>query len=462
MGNGAAVMERPPTVTATAVPILNAVPVLGGAHGSGTATAASRTGLRSVTLSPSSTFVFLVAICQEWEEGRSTVGDEALYHALQRHAGIPRDQISHVKDRQATKANILAQLSSLLRRTRAGDTLEIYFGGHGNRSGVGTYSKELWRYTEMIEQVEREFAGNRAVFLMDTCHAGAMGAALGKYLYVNLKKLRVSYAFVGATQSDSVCGGAWTLTSSLIDAIKGEHGLDRFRDGVIDFADFVSYTADRHAREKRNRISVKLVGQFRPNTVLFNGVDHGGAGRGAGSQERKWPATENNRFSVGDKAFVKYEGGMELQGIQKSHVYIPPNWYPCSIREITHDNTALVDVKDEFGNSWKTTSKVSYLLRGNYFDVAKSSAFGLYGDDFLSTVFRTPANFVRTVTETHASVQQRKRQIERVIPAPIARAAEENPLTNLAFQGTVGAMAVGAEVGTALLQTALTGDFKLF
>ena len=220
---------------------------------------------RSTTLSPESTFVFVVGVCGEWERGREKEGDIGLYNTLLGTCGIPRNHIVHVKDRDATRGNIIKALERLLRLTGEGDTLEVYFGGHGNSQGMGTYDKKLWKYVDLVQQIERQFGGNRAVFLMDTCHAGA----LGKHLLARSRILRVSYAFIGSTQDDSIAWGQWTLTSSLIDAVRGKAGLDRYSDGVIDFADFVSYTADEHARVKKNRISVQLFGNFRPNTVLF-------------------------------------------------------------------------------------------------------------------------------------------------------------------------------------------------
>ena len=86
---------------------------------------------RSTTLSPNSTFVFIVGICKEWESGRDSHGDIALERALRRSCGIPGNHICHVKDEQATKSKIVRKLNHMLSDTNAGDTLEIYFGGHG-------------------------------------------------------------------------------------------------------------------------------------------------------------------------------------------------------------------------------------------------------------------------------------------------------------------------------------------
>ena len=397
---------------------------------------------RSITLSPRSTFVFLLGICGEWQDGRATEGDIALYEALRHACGIPEEHICHIKDARGTKANVLRQLERFLSRTGAGDTLEIYFGGHGSTHGVATFDGKLWKYIEMIQQIESQFGGDRAVFLMDTCHAGS----LGKHLFARSKILRVSYAFVGATQSDSVTGGQWTLTSSLIDAVRGKAGLDRYNDGVIDFADFVSYTADRHAREKKNRISIRLFGQFRPNTVLFtiSNVAQRAPARAL------WPGGKQS-FSVNNKAFVKYEGGYVRQR-EKQEVYIPPNWYPCTVRRMEPRVTAVVDAVDEFGNAWRISSSPPNLLPGNYFSAAIQKESGLIEGVF-SNVFRAPIRIfaqakrvAKSVAEIDHNVRSRCDRVINKLPAQVTQAAENNVAAKALLTGTVGAMAVGAEL----------------
>ena len=54
-------------------------------------------------MAPSSTFVYLVGICGEWQHGRAQQGDIALYNALRSPAcGVPEQHVCHVKDEQGT------------------------------------------------------------------------------------------------------------------------------------------------------------------------------------------------------------------------------------------------------------------------------------------------------------------------------------------------------------------------
>ena len=92
------------------------------------------------------------------------------------------------------------------------------------------------------------------------------------------KVLRVSYAFIGATQSDSIAGGQWTLTSSLIEAVQGKAGLDRYQDGVIDFADFVvdtklenKNTYNRHTQYRNDVLNLKdlFVNIYKSHSIIW-------------------------------------------------------------------------------------------------------------------------------------------------------------------------------------------------
>ena len=246
------------------------------------------------------------------------------------------------------------------------------------------------------------------------------------------KVLRVSYAFIGATQSDSIAGGQWTLTSSLIEAVQGKAGLDRYQDGVIDFADFVSYTADKHAQEKKNRISVRLFGNFRPNTVLF--VINKNSKTSA-PRRPLWPGGENSsitnkRFSVNSVAFVKYEGGYENQQLGESRNYIPPNWYPCKVKYIEIGKVAIVDAKDEFGNTWTMTSTPPNLLPGNYFSAAvkKGKIESILGR------YRTPNPIIRETGKALKSMYKEATNKSN----PIKKRAG-----NVLIEGTFGAVSVG-------------------
>ena len=244
------------------------------------------------------------------------------------------------------------------------------------------------------------------------------------------KILRVSYAFIGATQSDSVAGGQWTLTSSLIEAVQGKAGLDRYQDGVIDFADFVSYTADKHAQEKKNRISVRLFGNFRPNTVLFV-IDMNS--KTMAPRRPPWPGQKissitSKSFCVDDNAFVKYEGGYEKQ--QSSITYIPPNWYPCKVKYIETGKVAIVEAKDEFGNTWTMSSTPPNLLPSDYF----SAAVRKPGIQSVLGRYRTPNPIIRETKKVLKSMYKEATNKSN----PIKKRAG-----NVLVEGTVGAVSVG-------------------
>lgn len=388
--------------------------------------------LRSITLAPASTFVFLVGICGEWQRGRAQQGDIALYNALvSPTCGVHKQHICHIKDQHGTLSNIKQQLKRMLRCTSPGDTLEIYFGGHGAPQGCATSDGKIWKYAHIIQQIEEEFAGNRAVFLFDTCHAGW----LGMHLSSKVRTLRVSYAFIGATQSDSVAGGQWTLTASLIDAIQGRAGLDRDQNGVIDFADFVSYTADRIAKEKKNRISVRIFGDFRPNTVLFT-IN---SGEVPALRRPVWPGEgPSQRMGINDSAFVKYEGGYMQDSIIRKATYIPPNFYPCTVTKLENGRVSQVKARDEFGHVWNLSLDVPNLLPDDYFRDAVRKDKGRLNIGIGTLVpphlrFRTPNRVVNEMKTTAKAMFR-----EATGSGSVKKRAG-----NTLVEGTIGAMSIG-------------------
>ena len=72
-------------------------------------------------------------------------------------------------------------------------------------------------------------------------------------------------------------------------------------------------------------------------------------------------AGDSFNIPVNRRAFVKYEGGyIRYKGKQ---VYIPPNWYPCTVNRKS-DTVAVVSVVDEFGHTWTMESSPPTCYQG--------------------------------------------------------------------------------------------------
>lgn len=106
--------------------------------------------------------------------------------------GVPDRQIIELRDKQATKANILAALDSLNRKVGPGEKVFIYFSGHGTsystkngcEQGFIPYTQGPYTQDDMIS--EAELAGytskisqkaDKAIVMVDACFSGGVVAS---------------------------------------------------------------------------------------------------------------------------------------------------------------------------------------------------------------------------------------------------------------------------------------------
>lgn len=99
--------------------------------------------------------------------------------------GVPGANIRVVRDKDATKQNVIAELQALARRVPAGGRAFIYFSGHGTRwhdparnacaEGLMTYdsktvsSDEIAQYTRQISEM-----ADKTIVLFDACFSGGV------------------------------------------------------------------------------------------------------------------------------------------------------------------------------------------------------------------------------------------------------------------------------------------------
>ena len=116
--------------------------------------------------------------------------DMSSARTIARALGIPADQVTELRDAQATKAAIVAALRSLSERSGDAGRVLVYFSGHGTRwldPQAGGCVEGLLTYDGQ-PIVNREFAelaaplGARAdklVVMFDACHSGGVSALRG-------------------------------------------------------------------------------------------------------------------------------------------------------------------------------------------------------------------------------------------------------------------------------------------
>lgn len=114
--------------------------------------------------------------------------------ALQARCSIPKENLKLLTNERATLGNIRVEVEQLVARTKPGDTVIIYWSGHGGRcanvdmtepDGLDAYlvphdgsieSDSAARKTMLLDKTfgrwVQELAGRRLAVILDTCHSG--------------------------------------------------------------------------------------------------------------------------------------------------------------------------------------------------------------------------------------------------------------------------------------------------
>jgi len=226
---------------------------------------------------PQRTWVFAVGLL-EWKDSESFASfpkenrrDEILLDVLKKR-GVPASQVVYLQDNMATTANISAAFNRLLARTRPGDTLIVYYEGHGYKDDndktffasydVDDEDNPGWEVASVPTTIERNFKGSNAIIAMDNCYSGAMVTA------VKAAKRRVSYAVMASSSASQSSTGNWTFTEAIISAFSGEAHADTNRDGTITFAELESNAEADMLFGEEQIASFAFTGTFDPSAKI--------------------------------------------------------------------------------------------------------------------------------------------------------------------------------------------------
>src|SRR5207253_9428579 len=174
---------------------------------------------KDIEWQPQRTWVFVVGTL-EWKDTESFDSfpkenrrDRELVGFF-RQQGVPSSQIIYLQDEQATTRRIQNALVSQLSKTREGDTLFLYYTGHGYEAengrvyfasyDAGDEGNPGWSVNSIPATIERYFKGSRGFLTADCCFSGALANA------VRARRSRISYAVFTSATSDKTSTGNWT------------------------------------------------------------------------------------------------------------------------------------------------------------------------------------------------------------------------------------------------------------
>lgn len=196
---------------------------------------------------PAKTWVFIVGLL-EWKHPdflRSfpkTGRRDTLLAELFKENGVPAEQILLLQDKAATTQEVRESLKKFAAKASNGDTLFLYFCGHGFKGEDGvdyfaTYDAydKGWPVSSIFETLDKEYPGSRAVLLADCCESGVM-ADLAKS-----RKSNIQYACLTSVKGSETSTGNWTYSDSLLDVLEGKPQADLNGDGAITFDEASRY-----------------------------------------------------------------------------------------------------------------------------------------------------------------------------------------------------------------------------
>lgn len=203
---------------------------------------------------PSRTWVFAVGVLEY--DAKKLYGafpkagrrDQVLMDTL--HArGVPKANIAFIKDADATKEKIAADFKEHLKKAAPGDTLIVYYAGHGIKDKErGVYfvpydakggAKEgytsCWSVSSVFDEVEKTFKGSTAMVFCDCCHCGGVCTESGK------RQSKIAFGALVSAHLNTVSTPRWTFTNVLIDTFGGSALVDKNGDEKTTFAEAAGY-----------------------------------------------------------------------------------------------------------------------------------------------------------------------------------------------------------------------------
>ena len=191
---------------------------------------------------PKRTWVFIVGLLK-WKDSENFPSfpqanrRDAQLADYFRREGVPANQLVFLRDEQATIRRVRTEFSEMLSQTREGDSLFVYFTGHGYKSDderttfFATYDASErtsgWSTRSIIEDINWGFHGAQVLLTADCCFSGALAR--------DVRRLdsRLAYACFTSATSDEESTQNWTFTEMLLAALRGKSYADLNNDGQV-------------------------------------------------------------------------------------------------------------------------------------------------------------------------------------------------------------------------------------
>ena len=228
-------------------------------------------------IDPARTYALVVGVLEwkakdEWESFDTGFRRDAMLVEHLKKRGISGSHLIYLQDKQATLEKIRASLKEVVGRAHAGDTLLVYYAGHGFLEAgegyfanydIGEKQKTWWSMSELVDTIQASFLGERAILIADCCHSGRLVETVRRH-----EPTRIAYGVFTSSSTEESSTGNWTFSQAVYDALTGSPLVDRNRDGMITCQELSDYAAEEMTVFEGQRNASGMIGGFSPDTVL--------------------------------------------------------------------------------------------------------------------------------------------------------------------------------------------------